>query len=64
MGTMDNVRTLANDIHCGFFADKPLKDAYEYAEAIAKASDNPASTMTAIHIVLNGVAAELRKITG
>jgi hypothetical protein len=39
-----------------------LQDAFEYAFEIAKASDNPAAVMTAIFVVTNTIAKQLKEI--
>lgn len=41
---------------CGLFADREtLGEALEYANMLAKATENPIVTLTAVHVVLNTV---------
>ena len=48
---------LAQGLYSPLFATQDsIGDAYNYAQQIAKASDNPAAVMTAIHVVLNTIA--------
>jgi len=52
--------TLAQGLYSPLFASRDtIKDAITYAYDIAKASENPAAVMTALHVVLNTIAQHL-----
>ena len=54
---------LALALYSPLFAERDtIKDAYNYASSIAKATDNPAAVMTAVHVLLNTIAKELEKM--
>ena len=54
---------LALALYSPLFAERDnIKDAYNYAQSIARASDNPAAMMTAVHVLLNTIAKELEKM--
>ena len=53
---------LAHSIYSPLFAEySDLKQAYEYASMIAKASENPAAILTAIHVMMNSIAVQIEK---
>jgi len=59
----ETAHSLATKLYVPMFAERTtIKEAYAYAQEIAKASDNPAAVMTAIHVVLNTVAKEIEKL--
>ena len=44
------------------FADRAtLKEAFEYAHSLAQSSDCPAAVLTAVHVVANTIAKQLRE---
>jgi hypothetical protein len=44
------------------FADRPtLKEAFAYAHELAQSSDCPAAVLTAVHVVANTIAKQLRE---
>ena len=54
---------LAKAISNGMFADRDtLGEAFEYVAQIAKASDNPMAVWTAVMVVANTVAKEIRAV--
>jgi hypothetical protein len=54
---------LAHMIHNPLFGDcEELKDAYDYVVEIAKASENPAAVLTAVHVLMNTLAIELERM--
>lgn len=54
---------LAKAISNGMFADRAsLKEAFEYVGELAKASDNPMAVWTAVMVVCNTVANEMKKV--
>ena len=53
---------LSLSIYSPLFAERDtLKEAYDYAMEIAKASENPAAVTTAIHVMMNTIAKEIEK---
>ena len=53
---------LAHSMYSPLFAEySNLKQAYEYASMIAKASENPAAVLTAIHVLMNSIAVQIEK---
>ena len=53
---------LAKALQHKMFANRDSIDqALEYAYTIAKASENPAAVMTAVHVVINTICNELLK---
>jgi hemoglobin-like flavoprotein len=53
---------LAQSIRAPMFADRPtLKDAFAYAHELAQSSDCPAAVLTAVHVVANTIAKQLRE---
>ena len=54
---------LARTISSPMMADRDtLDEAFEYALMVAKASDNPAAVMTALFVVTNTIAKQLKEI--
>ena len=54
---------LADRLTVGIFADRDtLPEAMEYAYEAIKRLDNPALAMTALHVVLNTVAKEIKRL--
>lgn len=39
-----------------------IDEAFEYALMVAKASDNPMAVMTAVYVVTNSIAKQLKEI--
>jgi len=61
--TRADIQQLAVALYSPLFADlDDIKSAYDYAHTIAKASDNPAAVMTAVHVLLNTIAKEIERI--
>jgi hypothetical protein len=55
------VEELRKAITSGLFADRDnLKDAFEYVQEIAKSNDNPMAVWTAVMVVCNTIAKELK----
>ena len=55
-----NIQSLATALYSPLFATQDsVGDAYNYAQQIAKASNNPAAVMTAVHVLMNTIAQEL-----
>lgn len=56
---------LANSITNEMFADREtLKEAFEYVADVAKGSDSPIAVWTAVMVVCNTIANEMRKVEG
>ena len=54
---------LARSISSPLMADREtLEDAFEYAMMVAKASDNPMAVMTAVYVMTNTIAKQLKEI--
>ena len=54
---------LAESISNGMFADRDnLKDAFDYVADLAKASDNPVAVWTAVMVVTNTIANEIKTL--
>ena len=54
---------LSKAISSGMFADRDsLKEAFEYVGELAKASDNPMAVWTAVMVVCNTIANEMKKV--
>jgi hypothetical protein len=61
--TKTELHLLAASITVGLFAKRDtMQEAFEYASQIADASDNPAAVMTALHVVLNTLAARINEL--
>ena len=53
---------LAKYLQHKMFSDREtIDEAFEYAYMVAKATDNPAAVMTAVHVVVNTICNELLK---
>jgi hypothetical protein len=51
------IKSLAETLKCDLFATrKTIREAIDYALDIAKASENPPATITAVYVVLNTIA--------
>lgn len=54
---------ILNDIHTPMFANREtIEEAFEYALMVAKASDNPMAVMTAVYVVTNSIARQLKEM--
>ena len=54
---------LIKSISNGMFADRDsLKEAFDYVGDLAKASDNPMAVWTAVMVVTNTIAKELKEV--
>jgi hypothetical protein len=54
----------AQGLKCGIFANGlTMEEAYEVVTRIAKASDNPPSVYTAVHVMLNAIAEEIPNLS-
>lgn len=54
------ILAVASGLYSPLFATQDsIGDAYNYAQQIAKASENPAAVTTALHVVLNTIAQHL-----
>jgi uncharacterized protein affecting Mg2+/Co2+ transport len=54
---------LAHSIYAPMFAERDnLRDAFAYAQEVAKASDNPAAVLTAVYVLTNSIAKQLETI--
>ena len=63
MTTKTDLIMLAASMRAGLFAEREtLAEALEYAAKVAKASDSPPAVLTALHVVLNTVAAKINEI--
>ncbi|NBR23088.1 MAG: hypothetical protein EBU08_04720 [Micrococcales bacterium] len=60
---MTQLSSLARSISSPMMADRDtLAEAFDYAFEIAKASDNPSAVMTAIFVVTNTIAKQLKEM--
>jgi hypothetical protein len=60
---MTQLSSLARSISSPMMADRDtLAEAFDYAIEIAKASDNPSAVMTAIFVVTNTIAKQLKEM--
>jgi hypothetical protein len=51
---------LAVQMYTPLFGERDtVKEAYDYAMAIAKASDNPPAVLTAIHVLMNTISKDI-----
>lgn len=58
-----NVKEYAEHIECKIFSKRDtLAEAIEYAQRIAKGTENPVAVMTALGVVMNTVAHELKNL--
>lgn len=56
------IEELSNAIRSGLFADRDsLKEAFNYVDEVAKASDNPIAVWTAVMVMCNTIANEMKK---
>jgi hemoglobin-like flavoprotein len=54
---------LAFSIYAPMFAERgDLREAFAYAHELAKASENSAAVLTAVHVVANTIAKEIERI--
>lgn len=54
---------LAHSIYAPMFAEREsLREAFAYAQEVAKASDNPAAVLTAVYVLTNSIAKQLEAI--
>jgi len=54
----------AKGLNFKVFADGlTMEEAYEVVTRIAKASDNPPSVYTAVHVMMNAIAREIPNLT-
>lgn len=59
----DQLHELAHSIYAPMFAERgDLREAFAYAHELAKASDNSAAVLTAVHVVANTIAKEIERI--
>lgn len=57
------IEELSNAIRSGLFAERDsLKEAFNYVDEVAKASDNPIAVWTAVMVMCNTVANEMQKV--
>lgn len=60
---MTEIERYARRIENNFFASfDNLQEAYDYVGKIALQVDHPAAVLTAVHMLMNTVAAELRSL--
>lgn len=60
---MMNQRDLAESLRCGMFADREtIREAYDYALQVAKASGSSPQVLTAIHVMMNTIANTIEQI--
>jgi hypothetical protein len=54
---------IVQSIHSPIMADREtIEDAFEYAMMVAKASDNPMAIMTAVYVMTNTIAKQLKEL--
>jgi len=54
---------LVQSIHSPMMADREtVEEAFEYAMMVAKASDNPMAVLTAVYVMTNTIAKQLKEI--
>lgn len=54
---------ILHDIHTPLMADRDtIDEAFEYALMVAKASDNPMAVLTAVYVVTNSIAKQLKEM--
>jgi hypothetical protein len=59
----NQLNDLKYSIYAPMFADRDsLREAFEYAHALAKASEDSAAVLTAVHVVANTIAKEIERI--
>ena len=58
-----NVKNYAEHIECKIFSKRDtVHEALDYAQMIANGTENPAAVMTAVGVVLNTIAHELKNL--
>jgi len=58
-----NLNEILDRIHTPLMADRDtIDEAFEYAFMVAKASDNPMAVMTAVYVVTNTIAKQLKEM--
>lgn len=59
----DQLHELSISIYAPMFAERgDLREAFAYAHELAKASDNSAAVLTAVHVVANTIAKQIEAI--
>ena len=54
---------LVQSIHSPMMADREtVEEAFEYVMMVAKASDNPMAVLTAVYVMNNTIAKQLKEI--
>ena len=54
---------LIHKLRCDMFSDRmTIKEAYDYAWMVAKASDNQIAVMAAVQVLANTIANEIEKM--
>ncbi len=54
---------IVNAIHTPLVAKRDtIEEAFEYAFMVAKASENPMAVMTAVYVVANTIATQLKEM--
>ena len=54
---------LVQSIHSPMMADREtVEEAFEYAMMVAKASDNPMAVLTAVYVMTNTIAKQIKEI--
>lgn len=57
------IEELSNAIRSGLFAERDsLKEAFNYVDEVANASENPIAVWTVVMVVCNTIANELQKV--
>ena len=55
-----DILAIASGLYSPLFAtQETIGDAYNYAQQIARGTDNPAAIMTAVHVLMNTIAHHL-----
>ena len=61
--THEKLNELAHSIYAPMFAEREsLREAFAYAQEVAKASDNPAAVLTAVYVLSNTIAKHIEAI--
>lgn len=59
----NDMHELAYSIYAPMFAERgDLREAFVYAHELAKASENSAAVLTAVHVVANTIAKEIERL--
>jgi len=54
---------ILHDIHTPLFANRDtIDEAFEYALMVAKGTDHPMAVMTAVYVVTNSIAKQLKEM--